>query len=113
MKFVAAYLLACLGGEEGAPAPGKDDVRRILEAVGAEVEDDRLELLFRELDGRDVADLIAAGREKLAYAPSCGAAVAVAAAAPAAAEEEKKPEKEEEKVEEDDDDLVCNLFDFE
>ncbi|KAL6897289.1 hypothetical protein ACP4OV_006985 [Aristida adscensionis] len=113
MKFVAAYLLACLGAEEGAPGPGKEEVRGILEAVGAEVEEDRLDLLFRELAGRDVAELVAAGREMLAYAPCGGAAPVAAAGAAPAAEEEKKAEKEQEKVEEEEeeDDFVCNLFD--
>jgi large subunit ribosomal protein LP2 len=81
-------------------------VRRVLESVGAAVEEDRLDLLLAELEGKDLAELIAAGRERLAYAPCAGAA-GVGSAAPAGAvgaeakEEEKK--KEEEKVEEEDD----------
>ncbi|XP_062187995.1 large ribosomal subunit protein P2A-like [Phragmites australis] len=117
MKFVAAYLLACLGAdaEEGAPRPGKGDVRRILDSVGAEVEEGRLDLLFAQLEGKDVAELLAAGREMLAYAP-CGsgaAAVAVPAAACAAdATEAKEEKKEEEKVEsEEEDDAMFSLFD--
>ncbi|KAG0542344.1 hypothetical protein BDA96_02G095400 [Sorghum bicolor] len=133
MKFAAAYLLACLGAEQAAAAanteegaapapalpPTKDDVRRILGSVGAEVEEDRLDLLFALMDGKDVADLIAAGREQLAYAPS-GAATAVAVgAAPAAAAAEAEEEaakkeaakKKEEEEEEEDDDALFNLFD--
>ncbi|CAN6197405.1 unnamed protein product [Urochloa humidicola] len=116
MKFVAAYLLAYLGAEttaaagaeEGAapaiaagPArPSKEDVRRILGSVGAEVEEDRLDMLFEQLEGKDVAELLAAGREQLAYAPSGATAFAVGAAPVAAAKEE---EKEEEKKEEEED----------
>lgn len=77
--------------------------------VGADAEDDRIELLLSEVKGKDITELIASGREKFASVPSGGAAVAVAApaaaaggAAPAAAEEAKKEEKVEEKEESDD-----------
>ncbi|PSR98502.1 60S acidic ribosomal protein [Actinidia chinensis var. chinensis] len=100
MKVVAAYLLALLG-------------------VGAEADDDRIHLLLSEVKGKDITDLIACGREKLASVPSGGGgggAVAMVAsgggggaAAPAAAEA-KKEEKVEEK-EESDDDMGFGLFD--
>jgi large subunit ribosomal protein LP2 len=105
--------------EEGvvaAAAPTKEDVRRILGAVGAEVEEDRLDLLFSQLEGKDVAELLAAGREQLSYAPS-GAAISFGAPATAGgdaaaeAKEEEKEEKEDE-VEEEDNNLF-NLFDEE
>lgn len=73
--------------------------------VGVEAEDESLELLLSEVKGKDFAELIASGREKLASVPSGGGAVAVAAAptggaaaaAPAAeAKEEKKVEEKEE-----------------
>lgn len=57
-------------------------------------------MLLSEVKGKDITELIAAGREKLASVPSGGGAVAVGAsvgggaAAPAAAEL-KKEEKEE------------------
>lgn len=77
--------------------------------VGAEADDDRLEFLLSELKGKDLTEVIAAGREKFASVPS-GGGVAVAAAAPAAggaaaapaAAEAKKEEKVEEKEESDD-----------
>lgn len=78
-------------------------------AVGADADDDRIELLLSEVKGRDITELIAAGREKLASVPSGGGGVAVAAAAgggggapAAAAAESKKEEKVEEKEESDD-----------
>lgn len=67
-----------------------------------------------ELKGKDITELIATGREKLASVPSGGGAgVAVAAsaapaAAPAAAEA-KKEEKKEEKEESEDE---VNIFPF-
>ncbi|XP_010244112.1 PREDICTED: 60S acidic ribosomal protein P2-like [Nelumbo nucifera] len=114
MKIVAAYLLAVLGGKI---APSADDLKDILGSVGAEADDDRIELLLSEVKGKDITELIASGREKLASVPSGGgAAIAVAAgggvaaaAAPAAAEP-KKEEKVEEK-EESDDDMGFSLFD--
>ncbi|GJN19984.1 hypothetical protein PR202_gb07305 [Eleusine coracana subsp. coracana] len=111
MRFIAAYLLAQLGATS---APGKDDVRRILDSVGVNVDEDRLDMLFVELEGKDFAELMAAGREKLAYAPCAGAGMAVASAAPGAASsagEAKEEDKEEEKMEEEDDENMFNLFD--
>ncbi|KAI7996928.1 60S acidic ribosomal protein P2B [Camellia lanceoleosa] len=90
------------------------------EAIGAEADDDRIQLLLSEVKGKDITELIASGREKLASVPSGGGgAIAVTsyggggggggAAAPAAAEP-KKEEKVEEK-EESDDDMGFSLFD--
>ncbi|TKY53064.1 60S acidic ribosomal protein P2B [Spatholobus suberectus] len=116
MKVIAAYLLAVLGGNA---SPSADDIKEILGCVGAEADDDRIEQLLSEVKGKDIVEVIAAGREKLASVPAGGGggAVAVAAApggggggaAPAAAEA-KKEEKEEEK-EESDDDMGFGLFD--
>ncbi|KAG4145240.1 hypothetical protein ERO13_D05G085500v2 [Gossypium hirsutum] len=113
MKVVAAYLLAVLGGNL---SPSADDLKDILGSVGAEADDDRIELLLSEVKGKDITELIASGREKLASVPSGGGAVAAAptaggggaSAAPAA--EAKKEEKVEEK-EESDDDMGFSLFD--
>ncbi|KAL8255663.1 hypothetical protein R6Q59_030730 [Mikania micrantha] len=115
MKVVAAYLLALLGGNT---CPSAQDLKNILGSVGADADDDRIELLLSEVKGKDITELIAAGREKLASVPSGGGGVAVAAAAaagggggaPAAAAEPKKEEKVEEK-EESDDDMGFSLFD--
>ncbi|GLT89951.1 hypothetical protein SLE2022_079080 [Rubroshorea leprosula] len=113
MKVVAAYLLAVLGGNT---SPSADDIKHILGSVGADADEDRIELFLSQVKGKDITELIAAGREKLASVPSGGAGVAVAAAAapagaaaPAAAET-KKEEKVEEQ-EESEDDLMFSLFD--
>ena len=81
---------------------------KICFVVGCESEDSQIELLLKEVSGKDLCDLIAAGREKLASVPSGGGGVAMAAApsagggggAPAA--EAKKEEKKKEKEESDD-----------
>lgn len=81
-------------------------------AVGADADDDKIELLLSEIKGKDITELIASGREKLASVPSGGGGVAVAAAASggggaaAPAAEAKKEEKVEEKEESDDVSLV-------
>ncbi|OVA05964.1 Ribosomal protein L10/L12 [Macleaya cordata] len=116
MKVIAAYLLALLGGNTN---PTAEDLKGILGSVGADADDDRIELLLSQVKGKDITELIASGREKLASVPSGGGApMAVAAsgggggggaAAPAAAEQ-KKEEKVEEK-EESDDDMGFSLFD--
>uniref|UniRef100_A0A3B3DRZ9 Large ribosomal subunit protein P2 n=2 Tax=Oryzias melastigma TaxID=30732 RepID=A0A3B3DRZ9_ORYME len=115
MRYVAAYLLAALGGN-GNPAAG--DIKKILDSVGIEADDERLGKVLSELKGKNVEEVIAAGYSKLASMPA-GGAVAVAssaaggaggAAAPAAAAEEKKEEKKEES-EESDDDMGFGLFD--
>ncbi|CAA3003272.1 60S acidic ribosomal protein P2A-like [Olea europaea var. sylvestris] len=115
MKVVAAYLLAVLGGNA---CPSTDDLKDIISSVGAEADDDQIGLLLTQTQGKDITELIAAGREKLASVPTGGGAIAVAAsaagatggaAAPASAEP-KKEEKVEEK-EESDDDMGFSLFD--
>ncbi|KAE9616737.1 hypothetical protein Lal_00034430 [Lupinus albus] len=115
MKVIAAYLLAVLGGKN---SPSANDLKNILSSVGAEADDDRIELLLTEVKGKDITELIASGREKLASVPSGGGAVAVAAApsggaaaggaGPAA---EAKEEKKVEEKEESDDDMGFSLFD--
>ena len=110
MKYVAAYLLAVIGGKAN---PTKEHVAEIIKAAGAEVDNAKLDALFKEVEGKDVYELIAAGKEKMA---TLGAAVAApaggAAAAPAAAAEEKKEEKEEKKEEEEEEegDFGLDLF---
>jgi large subunit ribosomal protein LP2 len=76
--------------------------------VGVEANDERLEFLLSELEGKDITEVIAAGREKFASVPSGGGG-GIAVAAPTAAgggaapaEEAKKEEKVEEKEESDD-----------
>ncbi|EIW79258.1 ribosomal protein 60S [Coniophora puteana RWD-64-598 SS2] len=112
MRHIAAYLLLQVGGNA---SPSAADVKKVLGAVGIEADDERLDKLISELEGKDVAALISEGSSKLASVPSGGAIAvasggAAAAGAPAAAEEKKEEKKEEEK-EESDDDMGFGLFD--
>ena len=77
MRHLAAYLLLVVGGNT---TPTADDVTAVLEKAGVDVESERLTQLITELEGKDVAELIALGRDKLHQG-----GVAAAAAAPAAA----------------------------
>ncbi|XP_043753102.1 60S acidic ribosomal protein P2-like [Cervus elaphus] len=113
-RYVASYLLATLGGNS---SPSAKDIKKILDSVGIEADDDQLNKVISELNGKNIEDVTAQGIDKLASVPAAGA-VAVSAApgsaapvvgsAPAAAE--KKEEKKEES-EESDDDMDFGLFD--
>ncbi|XP_061671501.1 large ribosomal subunit protein P2-like isoform X1 [Syngnathoides biaculeatus] len=130
MRYVAAYLLSALGGNDN---PDAKHIKKILESVGIEADDTRLEKVFvslnfpsmwkphldlsgiykchfiqqvlSELKGKKVNDVIAAGMGKLASVPA-GGAVAVASSAAAgsggggAAAPAAAEEKKEEKKEE-------------
>ena len=114
MKFIAAYLLAYLSGNA---SPSAEDLTSILESVGCEIDNEKMELMLSQVKGKDITELLAAGREKFASVPCGGGGVAVVAAAPASggagaapAAESKKEEKVVEK-EESDDDMGFSLFD--
>ncbi|KAI4111732.1 MAG: hypothetical protein LQ345_006685 [Seirophora villosa] len=114
MKHLAAYLLLGIGGNT---SPSADDIKGVLSSVGIDADDDRLDKLISELEGKDIQELIAEGSTKLASVPSGGgggggaAAPSAAAGGGAAAAEEKAPEKEAEKEEESDEDMGFGLFD--
>uniref|UniRef100_A0A0N5BA60 Large ribosomal subunit protein P2 n=1 Tax=Strongyloides papillosus TaxID=174720 RepID=A0A0N5BA60_STREA len=109
MKYLAAYLLAQLGGVE---TPSSKNVEDILGSVGIDVDGDALKAVLSALEGKKIEDVIAEGSKKLASVPSGGAApvaaassAAPAAAAPAAAKKEEKKEESE------DEDMGFGLFD--
>ena len=58
MRYVAAYLLAVLGGNDATAAA---DIEKILSSVGIEAEADKLKKVISELKGKDLATLIAEG----------------------------------------------------
>ncbi|GFR09461.1 60S acidic ribosomal protein P2 [Trichonephila clavata] len=116
MRYLAAYMLASLGGNKN---PSASDIEKILSSVGIEVDKERSKKIVSELGGKDINEIISNGKSKLASMPS-GGAVAVSAAAPAAgggggaaaspAKESKKEAKKEES-DESDDDMGFGLFD--
>lgn len=54
MKYLAAYLLLGLGGNT---SPSAEDVKSVLEAVGIETDEERLNKLISELEGKDINEV--------------------------------------------------------
>merc|ERR1712135_237912 len=113
MRYVAAYLLSALGGNE---SPSTGDIKTILESVGVGYDEERAELVVNQCKGKSIAELIAAGSEKMASMPAGGGGGGAAAPAAAggdapAAVEEKKEEKAESEESGSDDDMGFGLFD--
>lgn len=54
MKHLAAYLLLGLGGNT---SPSAADVTAVLESVGIEADEDRLDTLIKELKGKDINEV--------------------------------------------------------
>merc|ERR1712123_296796 len=112
MRYVAAALLASLGGAEVTA----DSIKAILSSVGVESDDATPATVVKQLAGKSVEELIAAGAPKPASmgggggggaAPAAAAAGGDAAAAAPAAEEKKKEESEKKE----NDDMGFGLFD--
>eukprot|EP00088_Acartia_fossae_P046382 TRINITY_DN50069_c0_g1_i1.p1 TRINITY_DN50069_c0_g1~~TRINITY_DN50069_c0_g1_i1.p1 ORF type:complete len:113 (+),score=41.85 TRINITY_DN50069_c0_g1_i1:85-423(+) len=112
MKYLAAYLLAELGGND---SPSAGDLKKILSAVGIDPEEEELKKVVGSLEGKTTEELITEGRSKMSSVPVGGGGAAVGSAAPgtaggdapAAAKEEEKEEEEEES----DEDMGFGLFD--
>jgi large subunit ribosomal protein LP2 len=62
MKHLAAYLLLGLAGNT---SPSASDIKGVLESVGIDAEEDRLEKLLSELKGKDIQTV----REQTPHAP--------------------------------------------
>jgi hypothetical protein len=54
MKHLAAYLLLTLGGNS---SPSAKDIKEVLESVGIEADDERLNTLLSELKGKDIQEV--------------------------------------------------------
>ncbi len=106
MKYLAAYLLAQQGGTE---SPDTALIKKILTSCGADIDEKQLKIVMDELKGKNVGELMAAGKNKFASVPSGGVASG-STAATGKVEAAKEEEKEEEK-EESDDDMGFGLFD--
>lgn len=55
MKHLAAYLLLGLAGNT---SPSASDIKGVLSSVGIDADDDRLEKLISELDGKDINEVM-------------------------------------------------------
>ena len=90
MRYVAAYMLATLGGKA---SPNADDVKRILSSVGVESDQNKIDIVLKNLQGKNIDELIAEGLTKLSTMPSGGggaAATSEVAADSAAKPDDKK-----------------------
>ncbi len=63
MRYIAAYMLAVMGGNT---APCAEDLVNILSSVGIEVEQEHLEIVISKLKGKNIEEVMEAGRELLA-----------------------------------------------
>jgi large subunit ribosomal protein LP2 len=94
MRYIAAYLLAVLGGNK---TPSAAEVEKIISAAGVEVDQERLSKLLAEVEGKDIDEIIANGTKKLAkFGGAAPARAAGAATGGGAAAEEVVEEKVEE-----------------
>ena len=94
MKELATYLMLQIGGNA---TPSKDEITASLGAVGVEVDTASLDKLYTDLEGKDIAELLEAGKAQLAKFGGGGGSGGGGAGG-AAAEEvvEEEPEVEEE-----------------
>ncbi|KAF2885456.1 hypothetical protein ILUMI_20736 [Ignelater luminosus] len=61
MRYVAAYLLAALGGKA---SPSAGDIEKILSSVGIEADQEKLKKVIGELNGKSIDELIAQEAKK-------------------------------------------------
>lgn len=58
MRYVAAYLLAALSGNNN---PSADDLKKIIGSVGIDCEADKITKIIGELKGKNIEELITKG----------------------------------------------------
>mmetsp|Transcript_6765 Transcript_6765/g.17240 ORF Transcript_6765/g.17240 Transcript_6765/m.17240 type:complete len:103 (+) Transcript_6765:96-404(+) len=63
MKYVSTYLMLVMGGND---SPSAADVTAALEKVGVDVDAADLKRFLAGVEGKDLAEIMAAGKEKLA-----------------------------------------------
>ena len=93
MRHLAAYLLLKTGGND---APTAADVTAALAAAGVEADAASLSAFLKEVEGKDIAELIESASDRIFVGGGGGGA----AAGPAAAGEDAAPVKEEKPKEE-------------
>ena len=99
MKELAAYLLLTLAGT----TPSADKIKETLSSVSIESSDEEITRLLSSLEGKNLDEIIAAGRAKLVNiggggGGGGGGSAAPAAAADAGGDKKAAAKKEEKKV---------------
>ena len=64
MRYVAAYLLAVLGGNAN---PTEADIKKILSSVGIDADSKCIQKVVSELKGKDVEEVLAQGNHSYFY----------------------------------------------
>ncbi|VDM65541.1 unnamed protein product [Strongylus vulgaris] len=78
MKYLGAYLLATLGGND---SPSAKDILNILDAGGLDCDMEDANKVVDALSGKSIAEVIEEGKKKLSSVPSGGSAAPAAAPA--------------------------------
>lgn len=97
MKELATYLMLQIGGNA---TPSKEDVTTALSSVGVEVDSVSLDKLFSDFEGKDIAELLEAGKEKLVQFGGGGGGGGGSGGAGGDGDEAEAEEEKEEEVEE-------------
>ncbi|KAJ1373193.1 hypothetical protein KIN20_035540 [Parelaphostrongylus tenuis] len=109
MKYLGAYLLATLGGNQ---SPSAKDILTILGAGGLDCDMEDANKVVDALAGKSLVEVIEEGKKKLSSVPSAGVSTTVAAPTASAPTSAPQAEtKKEEPKEESDEDMGFGLFD--
>ena len=94
MKYLAAYALLVLGGNEH---PTADDMTKLFKEVGTSVDKEKLAVMLEKVagSGKTLPQLIAEGSEKFAAVAPAGGAAAAVADKPAVEDDKAEVKKDE------------------
>ena len=92
MRYIAAYLLAKAAGNE---KPTQEQVKKILEAAGVEIDAAQLEAVVTKMADKPVEELVETGKNEMGKVGGAAPAAAGAATAAAEAPKEEAPKEEE------------------
>ncbi|EGT33063.1 hypothetical protein CAEBREN_11301 [Caenorhabditis brenneri] len=107
MRYLGSYLLCQLGNN---PDPKANDLKKVLDSVGVEADDHRINSVVTLLQGKKVNDLVAEGLTKL-VSVSTGGAPSTSSAPRDIAADNQPAAKQNEPKEESDEDMGFGLFD--
>ncbi|KAK6192802.1 hypothetical protein SNE40_004213 [Patella caerulea] len=63
MRYLAAYVLSVLGGKE---SPTEENIQTILGSVGVDCDSDRVSMVIKQLQGKNIEEIISKGQSLLA-----------------------------------------------
>ena len=64
MKIIGAYLLAVLGGNNN---PDSYAINKILNSVGLEADEDSINKIISDMEGKEISELMCKGSNRLSY----------------------------------------------